>query len=116
MDVITKIKEKAKAKRKRVLLPEGTEERMIQASKKILEEGLAEVTLLDDEKKISELSKSYQLDTNKVKVINPSTSSKFDEYVKEYYELRKKEGNDPGRSEKNNDQSLILRSDDGEKK
>lgn len=90
MDVITRIKEKAKLKKKRVVLPEGTEERMIQAAKRILTEGLAEVTLLGDEKKINELSKSYQLDLNQVKVINPSTSSKFDEYAQEYYQLRKK--------------------------
>ena len=92
MDVITKIKEKAKAKKKRVVLPEGTEERMIQATKKILTEGLAEVTLLGDEKKINELSKSYQLDLNKVRVIDPSTSSQIDEYAEEYQELRKKKG------------------------
>ncbi len=92
MNVITKIKEKAKAKRKRVVLPEGTEERMIQAAKKIQAEGLAEVTLLGDEKKINELSRSYQLDLGKVKVINPSTSSEIDEYAEEYQDLRKKKG------------------------
>ncbi|MCK4384727.1 MAG: phosphate acetyltransferase [candidate division Zixibacteria bacterium] len=92
MNVITKIKEKAKAKRKRVVLPEGTEERMIQATKKIQAEGLAEVTLLGDEKKVNELSRSYQLDLGKVKVINPSTSSEIDEYAEEYQELRKKKG------------------------
>jgi phosphate acetyltransferase len=92
MDVMTKIKEKAKAKKKKVVLPEGTEERMIQATKKILIEGLAEVTLLGDEKRINESAKSYQLDLGKVKVINPSTSSKFDEYAEEYYQLRKKKG------------------------
>lgn len=92
MDIMTKIKEKAKLKKKRVVLPEGIEERMIQATKKILTEGLAEVTLLGEEKKIKELFKSHQLDLNQVKVINPSTSSKFDEYAEEYYQLRKKKG------------------------
>jgi len=92
MDVTTKIKQKAKLKKKRVVLPEGTEPRMIQATKKIQTECLAEVTLLGDEKKINELSRSYELDLNKVKIINPSTSSKFDEYAEEYYELRKKKG------------------------
>jgi phosphate acetyltransferase len=92
MDIITKIKEKAKLKKKRVVLPEGSEKRMIQATKKILAEGLAEVTLLGDENKISELSKSYQLNLKKVKVIDPSTSSEFDKYAEEYYHLRKKKG------------------------
>ncbi len=95
MNVITKIKEKAKSKKKRVVLPEGTEERMILAAKKILTEGLAEVTLLGDENKIGELARSHQLDSGKVKVINPSTSSEFEEYTEEYYQLRKKKGMTP---------------------
>jgi phosphate acetyltransferase len=92
MDVMTRIKEKAKSRRKRVVLPEGTEERMIQATKTILDEGLAEVTLLGDEEVIGELASSHDLDLSKVKVITPANSSRLDEYVEEYYELRKKKG------------------------
>ena len=100
MDVITNIKEKAKSKKKRVVLPEGTEERMILATKRILTEGLAEVTLLGDENEINELAKSHQLDLGKVKVINPSTSSEFDECTEEYYQLRKKKGITPDDAKK----------------
>jgi phosphate acetyltransferase len=92
MDVIDKIKEKAKAKKKRVVLPEGTEERMIQATKRILAERLAEVTLLGDEARIRSLAKSNDLDLNKVKIIAPDKSPKLDEYAQEYYELRKHKG------------------------
>lgn len=92
MDVIKKIKEKAQAKKKRVVLPEGTEERMIKATKKIIAENLADVALLGDEKKINELSGLHELELDKVKVIDPSTSSKFDEYAEEYFQLRKKKG------------------------
>jgi len=95
MEVIDKIKEKAKAKRKRVVLPEGTEERMVQASKKILVEGLAEVTLLGDEEQIKKLAKSSDLDLSRVKVIHPAKSAKLDEYAQEYYELRKHKGMTP---------------------
>jgi len=95
MEVIDRIKEKAKAKRKRVVLPEGTEERMIQASKKILAEGLAEVSLLGDEEQIRKLAKTNNLDLNKVKVIDPVKSPKLKEYTAEYQELRKKKGITP---------------------
>jgi len=95
MDVIEKIKEKAKAKIKRVVLPEGTEERMVQASKKILSEGLAEVTLLGDEEQIKKLAQSNDLDLSRVKVISPAKSPKLDEYAQEYYELRKHKGMTP---------------------
>ncbi len=95
MDVIAKIKEKAKLKKKRVVLPEGTEERMIKATKRILAEGLAEVTLLGDDKRVNELSKSHGLDLGRVRVIDPLGSSGLDEYAEEYYQLRKKKGVSP---------------------
>jgi phosphate acetyltransferase len=92
MDVMTRIKEKAKSKRKRVVLPEGTEERMIQATGKIVAEDLAQVTLLGDEKTIRELAGSQGLDLSRVKLIDPADAPGLDEYVEEYYGLRKKKG------------------------
>ncbi|UCB53595.1 MAG: phosphate acetyltransferase [Candidatus Zixiibacteriota bacterium] len=92
MDVMPRIKEKAKSRRRRVVLPEGTEERMVQATRRILDEGLAEVTLLGDEERIRELASSYDLDLGEVEVITPADSFVLDEYVEEYYKLRKKKG------------------------
>ncbi|MCJ7497894.1 MAG: phosphate acetyltransferase [candidate division Zixibacteria bacterium] len=92
MDIIKQIREKAKAKHKRVVLPEGTEERMIKAAKEIVSEKIAEVTLLGEKKKIEELSKTFGLDLNKVKVIDPATSPQYGEYAEEYFHLREKKG------------------------
>lgn len=46
MSVLDKIKAKAKADVKRVVLPEGEEERIIRAAEIITKEGIAEVVLL----------------------------------------------------------------------
>jgi phosphate acetyltransferase len=92
MHLIDRIKEKAKAKKKRVVLPEGTEERMIKATKRILSEGLAEVTLLGDEVQIGKLASSNDLDLSQVGVISPADSSQLEEYAQVYQELRKKKG------------------------
>ena len=46
MSVIDAIKVKAKADKKHILLPEGTEPRTVQAAAKITAEGIAKVTLL----------------------------------------------------------------------
>lgn len=92
MDIIKKIRDKAKAKHKRVVLPEGTEERMIKAAKEIVSEKIAEVTLLGEKKKIEELSKSSGLDLGLVKVVDPVTSPKYGEYAAEYHRLREKKG------------------------
>jgi phosphate acetyltransferase len=98
MHVIEGIKQKAKAKRKKVVLPEGTEERMIQATKKILAEELAEVTLLGDESQIKKLADSNGLDLSKVKVISPVDSSELDSFAEEYYQLRKHKGMTPDKA------------------
>ena len=49
MSVIEQIKAKAKSNKKFILLPEGTEERTIQAAALITEEGIAKVALMGDE-------------------------------------------------------------------
>lgn len=95
MHVMDNIKQKARAGKKRVVLPEGTEERMIKATGKILAEGLAEVTLLGDEGQIRKLAESSDLDLSRVKVIQPANSPKLEEYAQEYHQLRKHKGMTP---------------------
>jgi len=100
MNIINQIRERAKAKHKRVVLPEGTEERMIKAAKEIVAEKIAEVSLLGEEKKIEELGKSSGLDLNQVKVINPANSLRYEEYAEEYFRLREKKGMRMGQAKK----------------
>jgi len=92
MSVMSEIWEKAKSKKKRVVLPEGTEPRMILAAKKIISEKLAEVTLLGGENQIKKLTSGNGLDLSKVKIVNPVTSGKLEEYAEEYFKLRQKKG------------------------
>jgi phosphate acetyltransferase len=92
MSIIEKIQAKAKQKHKRVVLPEGTEERMIKAAKRIVVEKIAEVTLLGDKDKIADLAKANGLELNSVKMIDPAKASNFNEYTEEYYQLRKHKG------------------------
>ena len=42
------VRQKARAARRRIVLPEGTEERTVRAAEIIAREGIAEVTLLGD--------------------------------------------------------------------
>ncbi len=95
MDVIDRIKQKARVKGKRVVLPEGTEERMIRATRVILGEKLAQVTLLGDEDKIKGMAQSHDLDLGQCEVVSPDTSHHLAGYAREYYELRKHKGMTP---------------------
>ncbi len=90
MNALTRIKDRAKAKKRRVVLPEGTEPRVVRAAKKILSEEIAAVTLLGDEQEIEKLAKEHGLNLNKVEVINPNHAPEFNEFVAEFMEIRKK--------------------------
>ena len=83
MSLIETIKIKAKKDIKKIVLPEGEEERTIAAAKIIREEGLAVPVLLGDPAKI---------DAEGIEIINPETSAKAEDYAKELYELRKAKG------------------------
>lgn len=89
MNALSQIKDRARKKKRRVVLPEGTEPRTIQAAKKILSEEIASVTLLGDEKTIEKLSKEHGLQPGKAEVINPAHSKDFNRFVAEFVELRK---------------------------
>ncbi len=92
MSVVAQIREKAKARGRRVVLPEGTEPRTIQAARKLVTEGITKVTILGDEKKIEGLAKEHGLDVGKFEMINPSNSPDLSSYVAEFMEIRKAKG------------------------
>jgi phosphate acetyltransferase len=92
MDAISIIKENAKKKKRRVVLPESTEPRMIEATIKILDQGIAEVTLVGDKTEVSKLAAEHGLDLARVELVDPATSPDFDTYVADFMEIRKKKG------------------------
>lgn len=92
MDIISDIRDKAKRRSKRVVLPEGTEERMIKAAKIIIDQKIAEVTLLGNKDEIKKLADANGLSLNQVAVIQPVSSADLEEYSNEYFKLREKKG------------------------
>ena len=93
MALIDKIKAKAKANVKRIVLPEGEETRNVQAAVKIVEQGLAKLTLLGDPEKVREVAAGASLDG--LTIIDPKTSDKCEQYAATLYELRKAKGMTP---------------------
>lgn len=94
MSVIDAIKAKAKADKKHILLPEGTEPRTVQAAAKITSEGIAHVTLLGKEADIRAKAQELNVNLDGVNVIDPETSEFFADYANQYYEMRKAKGMD----------------------
>lgn len=92
MHLVEQIKAKARAGLQTVVLPEGYDDRMVQAAGRIVKEGLAKVVLLGNpdtlKKKAAELGASL----DGVVLLDPKDSPRLDAYVDELVELRKSKG------------------------
>lgn len=82
-DFLERMKKAAKSSKKTIVLPEGEDPRTIEAAKKIVAEGLANLIILGDPSRI---------DVPGVTVIDPRNAEKHDEYAAAFAELRKKKG------------------------
>ncbi|WP_258104300.1 phosphate acetyltransferase [Marinoscillum sp. MHG1-6] len=85
---------KAKSNKKRIVLPEGEDERILRAAEVLVSKDLVEVIILGDEDQIIQHSNRLGItfDPKKVKIINPVTYTKLSDYVVNLYELRKHKG------------------------
>lgn len=94
MTFIEEMKKKASASKKTIVLPEATDVRVIEAAITIEKEGFAHVILLGNEDEIQKKANENHYDISGLEIINPLTSSKYEEYVNAFYELRKLKGID----------------------
>ena len=93
MNFVEKIRHKAKEQIRRIVLPEGTEERTIKAADVILREGIAEVILLGDPQQIHHLASEYYLEhIDRATIINPCDHPKKSAYIDLMVELRASKG------------------------
>jgi phosphate acetyltransferase len=92
MSMIEKVYAKARADVKRIVLPEGEEERTLLAAAKLKAEGLAEPILLGKEETIRREAGRVGADLRGLTLLDPETSEKAGEYADALYELRKAKG------------------------
>ena len=85
-----KMKEKAAANKKTIVLAEGEELRTVQAAAQVLKEGYANIILLGNKEKIQSVSEG--LDISGATIIDPYTSELAPEFAEKLYELRKMKG------------------------
>ncbi len=96
MSYIDIIKEKAKADKKTIVLPETNDRRTLIATARILEQGIADLVLVGDREKIMEGAHWLELDLDGIQVINPlDCADRLDRYVELLYETRKHKGMTP---------------------
>ena len=83
---------KAQQAPKRIVFPEGTEDKILRASQIILDEEIARPIVLGDVNLIREKIRMLDLNLEGIEIIDPASSPKFDAYASSYFDLRKRKG------------------------
>ena len=83
--------QKVRKARKTIVLPEGTDERILKATSRLLAMDLVDLVLLGKPNLIKQKAAELGLaiDWQRVKLINPTEDEHFEAYASTYYELRK---------------------------
>lgn len=93
MELLDRVKLNAKKHNMRIVLPEGYEERNIQAADIAIAEGLAQIILIGDPEEIaSHAAKLGLKNLSKAIIVNPKSHDRKDHYVDMMVELRKSKG------------------------
>ena len=93
MELLDQIKLNAKKHYKRIVLPEGTEARTIEAADIALQQGLAQIILIGNPNEIHELAEKKCLTNIKnAFIVDPKNHAKKDQYIDLMVELRKSKG------------------------
>jgi phosphate acetyltransferase len=90
--LVDQIKAKARAQVQTVVLPEGYDERMVQAAGLIVKDRLANVVLLGEPEILLAKAKELGASLDGVQLLDPKAAPQLDTYVDELVELRKKKG------------------------
>lgn len=94
MPVLEQIRQRARSLSLRVVLPEGTEARTLQAAALLAAQGIAKPLLLGDESAISSEAERQGVKLDGVEVLDPATSNKRDSFERRLFGLLEKKGID----------------------
>lgn len=86
------MKEKAKLRKKCIVLPESHDERVLKAAEILVNENIAEVITIGNEEKIKLDAEKLGVNLKGVKIIDPTTSELTEEFAQIFYESRKHKG------------------------
>ncbi len=92
MKFIESIKEKARKDIKKIVLPEATDLRVLEAVNIISKENFAKIVLIGNKEEITKKASENKFDISKSEIIDPKNSENYNKYVNEFYELRKHKG------------------------
>ena len=88
-DLFQTLREKVTGQNKRIVLPEGLDERILEAAGKLAEEGIIAPVLIGNKEQVEQKAKELSIDLHGATIVDPDTYEKFDELVAAFVERRK---------------------------
>jgi phosphate acetyltransferase len=92
MRFIGSVIEKLQRHPKRVVFPEGTEPRVLQAARQFYSLRLGAPILLGDRTKIKEIAQALNISVEGIRIINPAESDDLDNFTRRFESLRRSKG------------------------
>ncbi len=84
--------ERARSNHKHIVLPEGTDDRILRATEILLKRKAVDITLLGNEEEIHKKAEALQLKLEGVNIIDPYDNDLINDYAATYFHLRKDKG------------------------
>jgi phosphate acetyltransferase len=92
MDLLDKLKSKARTHPQRIVLPEGEDERVIHAASQVTAERFAKITLLGRSNIIRATADRLSAKLDGIEILDPLSSSRLDSYAQIYLDRRHSRG------------------------
>ena len=83
---------RAKQQHKHIVLPEGSEDRILRAAEIILLRDVCDITLLGNPGEVKQKASALGLSLDRARIVDPRTSELLPAFADSYYELRKHKG------------------------
>jgi len=90
MSAIQEILRKAKTSKKRIVLPEWHDERIVRAAESISKQGIADVVIIGNQDEIK--NRVNGVDTSNITIVEPEGFPQFNYFAEQLYEMRKSKG------------------------
>lgn len=84
--------ERARADRKRIVLPEGNDDRILRAASTLLQRGVADLTILGEEADVRDRASKLGLDLTTATILSPLDEALRCQFAEEYARLRAHKG------------------------
>ncbi|MDT5217926.1 MAG: phosphate acetyltransferase [Mycobacterium sp.] len=86
------LQQRSRADRKRIVLPEGDDDRILKSAGRLLQRCVAELTVLGEESQVRSRAAELGVSLEGATVIDPRSSDLHDQFAEQYADLRKAKG------------------------